>query len=102
MPCQICKLIPLVVSVIFLKNHFVMAEAAAADIDDSIRRKRIRVSLKNEYQLAFKSPRPVLSRTGSEDRVFCSRIRSVSSSFDPDHPGAAGADPRLSRGPRGV
>ena len=28
------------------KNHFVTAEAAPADIDDSIKRKRIRLSLK--------------------------------------------------------
>ena len=34
------------------KNHFVTAEAEpAADIDDSIKRKRIRVSLKNDTRM---------------------------------------------------
>ena len=39
------------VSEIFPKNHFVTAEAATAeaDIDDSIKRKRVRVSLKKSF-----------------------------------------------------
>ena len=48
----ILKLLALVVSEIFKKNHFVTAEAAA-DIDDSIKRKRIRVSLKNFMQMRY-------------------------------------------------
>ena len=42
------KLLALVVSEILI-NHFVTA--AAADIDDSIKRKRYRVSLKNRWQI---------------------------------------------------
>ena len=47
--CYILKFLTLVVSKIFENIHFVTAEAAPAetDIDDSIKRKRIRVSLKN-------------------------------------------------------
>ena len=33
-----------------LKNHFVTAQVAEADIDDRNKRKRIRVSLKNKEQ----------------------------------------------------
>ena len=40
------KLLALGVSEDIKKNHFVMP--AAADIDDSIKRKRIRISLENE------------------------------------------------------
>ena len=41
------KLLALVVSDILIATNFVTAAVAAADIDDSIQRKRICVSLKN-------------------------------------------------------
>ena len=39
-----------------LKNHFVTAAEAEADIDDSIRRKRIRVSLKKAHSVMTRLP----------------------------------------------
>ena len=46
--CKILKLLASIVSKILKKNHFLTAEAAAkAEIDDSIKRKRNRVSPRN-------------------------------------------------------
>ena len=52
---NILKLLAFVLSEIFKENHFVTAEVAAADTDDSYKRKRICVLLKNWQMIKVSS-----------------------------------------------